>query len=319
MDHVVGVDVNPHAIDLAALNARLNGIANVELRQGDMFEPVAGEHFDLIVANPPFVISPDDEFTYRDARLRGDLVCRDVVRRAATQLEPGGWFHMLAGWPHLRGAVWQDLVAEWFEGTGCDGMALRVETLAPETYATNWIRESGITDPDLFRSTFDRWMAYYRELDIDALSMGVVIMRPSRSSRPWVRALDAPGELRGPAGDQVEALFAAQDFLHRSDDAAVLAARVRCSLDVLVRQDLVREPGGWATSSARVQVTRGLTWGSDIDHHGIGLLGRADGTLTVRELLAPIAEATGEQLDAIVEPSLRVVRSLIERGFLLVE
>jgi methylase of polypeptide subunit release factors len=59
-DRVVGVDCNPRAIGLARFNEGLNGIHNVEFREGDMFAPVRGETFDLIVSNPPFIISPEN-------------------------------------------------------------------------------------------------------------------------------------------------------------------------------------------------------------------------------------------------------------------
>src|SRR5206468_8352084 len=55
--HVVATDVNPRALRLAELSARLSGVS-LELREGSLFEPVEEERFDLIVANPPFVISP---------------------------------------------------------------------------------------------------------------------------------------------------------------------------------------------------------------------------------------------------------------------
>lgn len=50
---VTATDVNRRALRFAAFNAALNGIANVEFRQGTWCEPVRGRKFDLIVANPP--------------------------------------------------------------------------------------------------------------------------------------------------------------------------------------------------------------------------------------------------------------------------
>jgi release factor glutamine methyltransferase len=53
---VVGVDINPAAVRCAAANALLNNLAEVlEIRQGDLYGPVDGERFDLIVFNPPFL------------------------------------------------------------------------------------------------------------------------------------------------------------------------------------------------------------------------------------------------------------------------
>lgn len=52
---VVAVDVNPQALRCARINALLNGCeARVEIREGDLFAPVAGERFDLVLFNPPF-------------------------------------------------------------------------------------------------------------------------------------------------------------------------------------------------------------------------------------------------------------------------
>ena len=57
-ERVVGLDLNPRALRLARLNAELNGVDNVEWREGNLFEPAGGERFGLVVANPPFIISP---------------------------------------------------------------------------------------------------------------------------------------------------------------------------------------------------------------------------------------------------------------------
>src|SRR5581483_923772 len=54
---VVGVDINPRAIELARFNARLNGL-RADFRAGDGVGPVAGEAFDLVVSQPPFVVRP---------------------------------------------------------------------------------------------------------------------------------------------------------------------------------------------------------------------------------------------------------------------
>ena len=89
-ERVVATDVNPRALAFAAFNLRLNGVDNVELRLGDAFEPVAGERFDLIVANPPYVISPDSTYAYRDSDLPADELCRAIVGDAAEHLQQGG-------------------------------------------------------------------------------------------------------------------------------------------------------------------------------------------------------------------------------------
>ena len=64
---VVATDVSERCIALARLTAGLNDVT-VDLRVGDLFAPVKDETFDLVVSNPPFVISPatDERLVYRE-------------------------------------------------------------------------------------------------------------------------------------------------------------------------------------------------------------------------------------------------------------
>src|SRR5215472_5573982 len=83
---VIATDINPTAIQFTRFNARLNAVDNVECREGSFMEPVAGESFDLIVSNPPFVISPESSLLFRDSGMRGDELSRRVVADAAAAL-----------------------------------------------------------------------------------------------------------------------------------------------------------------------------------------------------------------------------------------
>jgi len=56
---VVATELSPAAAALARRNAARNAVADrVDVRDGDLFEPVRGERFDLIAANPPYIASP---------------------------------------------------------------------------------------------------------------------------------------------------------------------------------------------------------------------------------------------------------------------
>ena len=77
---VVASDVSARALRFAEFNAMLNGFENIETREGSFFEPVEGEAFDLIVANPPYVVSPENAYLFRDGGMPGDAVSEQVVR-----------------------------------------------------------------------------------------------------------------------------------------------------------------------------------------------------------------------------------------------
>ena len=78
---VIATDVNPRALQFAGFNAALNGIANIEFRCGDRFEPVTGERFDLIVSNPPFFITPKSKLLFTDNPFQLDLFAASLAQR----------------------------------------------------------------------------------------------------------------------------------------------------------------------------------------------------------------------------------------------
>ena len=99
--------MNPRAVALATLTMELNGAGNVEVRTGDLLDPVAGETFGLVVANPPFVISPSERYLFRDGAHPVDDLCRTLVRSVPAHLAEGGHFQCLASWAHVAGEDWR--------------------------------------------------------------------------------------------------------------------------------------------------------------------------------------------------------------------
>ena len=124
---VTAVDVSWRAVVAARLNARVNGV-RLRVRRGDLFEPVRGERFDLIVSNPPYIPSEDDELPRRGPR-RGldagpngrfflDRICLSAreylgARRLGASgalldlLRAGDDRRVAPRWPGRNGRVWQ--------------------------------------------------------------------------------------------------------------------------------------------------------------------------------------------------------------------
>ena len=97
---VVAVDLSKAAISVARNNAGRLG-ANADFRQGDWFSPVAGERFDLIVSNPPYVASGDPHLVLDGLPFEPQLALTDgadglacirhIVNTAPSFLNEGGW------------------------------------------------------------------------------------------------------------------------------------------------------------------------------------------------------------------------------------
>jgi release factor glutamine methyltransferase len=96
---LVASEVSPEALATARANAAALKITRVEFRLGSWFEPLAGERFDLLVSNPPYIAADDPHLAWlahepRLALTAGSdgLAClKAIIRGAGAYLEPGGW------------------------------------------------------------------------------------------------------------------------------------------------------------------------------------------------------------------------------------
>ena len=110
---MVGTDLAPRALAMAALSCTLSGV-EVELREGPWLAPVAGERFDQIVSNPPFVPGPPRvDYVYRDSGRAGDTALAALLGDLPGHLNPGGIAQLLGSWLHVRGQDWPDRVRSW--------------------------------------------------------------------------------------------------------------------------------------------------------------------------------------------------------------
>ena len=316
-DRVVATDRNPRAVEIASFNARLNELPHVDVREGDLFEPVEGETFDLIVSNPPFIVSPDHIFYFLHSGMSGDEVCRTIAREAPPLLAAGGYCQFLANWTQVAGEDWRDRLAGWFEGTGCDALVLRRGTTRPDEYAAIWIEsEEGNAR---FDESFAAWMAYYDRLHIEAIDSGLVTMRKRDGSRPpWFRADDTPDTMTFPAGAEITGRFAAEDFLAaHHEDGTLLATAFRLSADV--RLDQQSQPGaeGWEAVALQLRRVEGLHWSGGVDVAGASVLAGCDGSRPMADLLADLARSLGPDADALAHGWPATVRRLVQCGFLV--
>lgn len=293
-ERVIACDINPRALNFTAFNALLNGRDNVECRAGSFFEPVAGERFDLIVSNPPFVISPENGLIFRDSGLRGDDVSRMVVRQAAEQLEEGGLAFVLISWGVRKGQAWPDPLRPWVADLPCDIWILHHSTEAPLLYAASW-NSALNTRAAEFSSALDRWTAYLADAGFAAVSYGAAILRRRNASTNWVRFDDIHGQREPGSGEQIEQLLAAQDYIvSLSDPRQLLDARLTLAPAHRLDQVLRARDGTFAVEAASLRLERGLRFQSTVDAFSAHLLARLDGKRTLREAIA----ATAEQFSA---------------------
>ncbi|MFZ2149423.1 MAG: class I SAM-dependent methyltransferase, partial [Sedimentisphaerales bacterium] len=317
-DHVIGTDTNPRALNFARFNAKLNGIDGIEWREGSFYEPVAEQQFDLIVSNPPYVISPESRFIFRDTNLPGDAVSEKVVRGAGQRLSEGGFACILFNWHHQDEMDWDSRPQSWMSNTGCDGWLICFKSAEPLTYAADWLRTSvGQNSPDYGRY-LDEWMAYYKKMQIGRISAGGMIMRRRSQQANWFRAhaIDT-SRCTGTCGDQIERIFAAEDLLQSlEDDRQLLEQRFLFDKHHRLEHQLAVRDGCWAVNNEHLYASEGIPFAGNMDMYIANMLAGCDGQRTLRELVAMVADRMQTDPETVIPACLTTVRKLMQAGFL---
>jgi SAM-dependent methyltransferase len=318
-DRVVAVDVNPRALEFSELNCCLNGVENIELRKGSWFEPVEGERFDIITANPPYVMSPDSTFLYRDSGMRADSLCRQLVIDLPRFLEDGGFGHMLISWGLRTGEEWSQPLRRWVDGLPCDAWLLHYLTEDPLTQASKWnqpLISEGLTT---YGAAIDRWTKYYEREGIDQIAFGAVILRRRSGGSNWVRA-DSFRAGQGSSAGLVLRVFEAEDFLRGLDDDRPLLNEVFDLVpEHLLEQGMRSKDGQWTLEDATLTLTQGIAFRGTLDLNTAQLLQHFDGHNTLKQAVAKTSRdlrLSSADAASLTDTAIAMARRLYQLGFL---
>ncbi len=109
---LVATDVSPAALTVARDNARSHGIGHVTFREGHWLAALAGERFDLLVSNPPYIRDSDPHLDAGDVRFEpgialragpdGLAAVREIAAGAQDHLKPGAWLLLEHGYDQAQ-------------------------------------------------------------------------------------------------------------------------------------------------------------------------------------------------------------------------
>lgn len=194
---VVATDISKRALRLATINAALNNVQGIEFREGSLFEPLAGETFELLVSNPPFVIEPETEraYTYRSTDLRGDSLAAAMVIGAPQVLRPNGEAICLINWENTWGKSFEMQPASWISKAAAQMLSastnlhlraawvLERERLSPLAYAQMWVRDGGQNfNPAAAAAKTAAYLADFKSRQTVSISLGVCRLRVAQQT-----------------------------------------------------------------------------------------------------------------------------------------
>jgi methylase of polypeptide subunit release factors len=332
---VVATDISARALEIAALNAELNDIHNIEFRLGSLFEPVSGERFDQIISNPPFVITPRTadvpSYEYRDGGMVGDALVASVIDGVAAHLQDGGIAQLLGNWEYgtagpagTAGAASTDglqRVSGWVASTGLDAWVVERETQDVALYSETWIRDGGIRPGPDFDRLYNAWFDDFERRGVTAVGFGYLTLRQAQTqtqtapgSRVLRRMERLDGALGGSLGVHIAQTLAAWDWQSARTDEELGLERLELATDITEERHYW--PGAADPTVMTLHQGGGFGRSVPLDTGLAALVGACDGELSVRAIVAAIAQLLEVDAAALSADLLPSIRELVTTGFL---
>ena len=351
---VVATDISTRALEFTAFNVALAGVdsARVQLRRGNLLEPVAGQRFDLIVSNPPFVITPPSVrqaglplMEYRDA---GGPILPALVRGLEDHLNPDGVAVMLGNWEHREGTSWRTSVNQWI-GKSLDAWIIQREVQDPVEYAAMWLRDGGLTPERsgvAFENALAAWQEDFDSRQVSGVGMGYLVFHapsvaatsgpggtalegqtapeepasdaaaPSAAVEPWRVLEEVPTSGQGALGEHVAQVIAAHETLRGLDDAQVAALKLHTASGLSKEEALTPTP---VPTAPVIRQAEGFGRVIAVGMPEVALLSASDeGLLTVAQIAAAVASLTSEDPAAVLADMVAATRTFAHAGMVTI-
>ena len=315
-ERVIATDISQRALDFAAFNAQLNEVDTIEFRLGSLFDPVAGERFDHIVSNPPFVITPRTEgipeYEYRDGGMVGDALVASVIAGLADHLQPGGIAQLLGNWEYRSDDDGLQRVGRWIDDSGLGGWVIEREVQDAESYAETWIRDGGTRPGPDFDRLYGAWLDDFESRGVTAVGFGYLTLRSD--PRPLRRLERLDGPVGAGLGPHIAEALAAHDWLAGLDDEKLGRQHLRVAADVTEERHYW--PGAEDPTVMSLRQGGGFGRTVALDTGLAALVGACDGELSVRSIVAAIAQLLEVDEAALSADLLPRIRDLVFDGML---
>lgn len=332
--HVTATDISERALAFTRFNILLNAEAlhvdpskpeeRVSLLLGSLLEPVAGQEFDLVVSNPPFVITPrsagqaaKDQFTYRDGGLPGDEIVASLVKSLPEVLAPGGTAQLLGNWEITAGEAWEERPQSWVS-PDTDAWFIQREQVGPEQYAETWLQDASETrNRAHYREAYAAYLDDFASRNVGGIGFGMIwLRRPAAGSRRIHRFEEITYPIEQPVGPHLGAAVDRTDWLAANDLSAA---------HLLVADDVTEErhqrPGAEHPGVILLRQGAGLRRTNLLSTELAGFVSACDGDLSAGQIIGALEALLGgyEGFDgeAFRSGMLAEVGNLVRDGFLL--
>jgi SAM-dependent methyltransferase len=312
---VVGVDINPRALMYARFNAGLNDVATAQWIEGGFFDHLDDRAFDLVVANPPFIIAPNRDDPHRFGGGAGDALSREVVRGSAARLREGGLAYVLCDVGVRPGQTWTEPLCDWVESTGCDALMLRLSSMSAAAYALANHDPRAYPSSRAYEDATRTWRESYRSLGIAEIASAIIVLRRRTVPENWTEGFALAGNPIGQVGEHIDRVLAGIDRFRSRPPADLLGEALTLVDGHVLHQRMDRVGGSYHPGAVQLQVP-GFPLVGALCAEGVPVLFALDGRRGLGAVIAEVAKEYGLPEHYLRDRLLPQLRELGMRGFL---
>lgn len=344
-ERVVATDISERALAFTRFNLLLNAPAlnleaadfdpanqdaRVSLRLGSLLEPVAGERFDLVVSNPPFVITPrhrgeqsSEQFTYRDGGMAGDAIVESLVRGLPDVLQPGGTAQMLGNWEVNRAEAegartaeqWHARPAQWLDAE-IEAWFIQREQVSPGGYAETWLQDASQgRDSAAYANAYEEYLLDFASRNVVGIGFGYIFLRRPADGE----SADAPRfeeilyPIEQPVGPHLASTVDRGLWLKKHHDLTFEYLLVASD----VTEERHQSPGAEHPGVILLRQGAGLRRTNLLSTELAGFVSACDGELTAGQIIGALAVLLERDDSEFAEALALEVRNLVRDGFLV--
>ncbi|MEM9087951.1 MAG: carbamoyltransferase C-terminal domain-containing protein [Cyanobacteria bacterium P01_F01_bin.53] len=237
---VIGVDINPRAIRFSRFNAQLNGINNIEFRQGNLYDTVSQERFNTILANPPFVPSPTRDFKFRDGGANGEEILQSIIQGSAAHLMPRGRVHIVTDLVDVD--TYEPKLSEWWQGEATEQLVLGTADRNDILFSVPHSHAAFDQSYAQYCEALEQWLQNFHNAQLTAVNFGYIFIQhnPNAANNTYhYRTIHNP---EAPIHTAVKAHFQQRHYLSNPREL-----QLRLHPDISIRTE-------WYQGQSRVEL-----------------------------------------------------------------
>jgi SAM-dependent methyltransferase len=313
--HAWSADITEAAAHCAEFNRRLNGVENLTVVRGDLYDAVSDKTFDRIVANPPHMPSLKRAELWADGGQLGDHITRRIIEGLPKYLVPGGRFYCVTAGPDRKGEGFEGRMRVWLgeHAPQFDIFLFERRLFDPAQIAHQQAARTrgGLAEVDLWKELFD-------QNEVEHIFYGPFVVQKKATAGEPVTVRRRKGSRLGSSEIEWmrawETAAAHPEMLRRLLDSRPVAAR-GLELHVVHRM----HDGKLAPQRFTLQTEYPFEVECSIQPWTAYLIGRCDGRTTGRQLLQFLRENQFLAADEPEDQFADYLRDMVSGGFLEVE